>query len=75
MVDFNGSQIPTQMLKECEESPTPSLTRIYQDSINQQSRVHTHLAKYFILTFPDFFPENECVFPDYRSEIYNIFPD
>ena len=32
-------------------------------------------SKIFFLTFPDFFPENEGVVPDYRSEIYNIFPD
>ena len=34
-----------------------------------------HHAKYIILTFPDFFPENEGVLSDYRSEIHNIFPD
>ena len=33
------------------------------------------LPNILFLAFPDFFLENEVVFPDCTSGIYNIFPD
>ena len=52
------------------------VSRLHYSSLNLSfSRVHTHPALYFFLTFPYLFLENEGVFPDYISEVYNIFPD
>ena len=67
--------------------PTNFLVALYLGMPTYTSKINTHgtckrhtWGSYtsqlmFFLTFYYVFPENEGVFPDYLSEIHNIFPD